>query len=86
VRTAIEGHPFLAARRGSPQDTGGTLRVTISIGVASSPDDARDPIELVELADTALYRAKNQGRNRVVAYCVSPPDLKPAGSTPGVPR
>jgi diguanylate cyclase (GGDEF)-like protein len=86
VRSAIEGHAFAAARRGSPQDTGETLRVTISIGVASYPDDARDPIELVELADTALYRAKNMGRNRVVAYCVSPPDLKPAGSTPGVPR
>jgi two-component system, cell cycle response regulator len=86
VRSAIEDNAFAAARRGSPQDTGETLRVTISIGVASYPDDARDPIELVELADTALYRAKNMGRNRVVAYCVSPPDLKPAGSTPGVPR
>jgi two-component system, cell cycle response regulator len=86
VRSAIEDNAFAAARRGSPQDTGETLRVTISIGVASYPDDARDPIELVELADTALYRAKNMGRNRVVAYCVSPPDLKPAGSAPGVPR
>jgi PleD family two-component response regulator len=63
------------------------LRITISIGVASFPDDARDPIELVELADTALYRAKNLGRNRVVAYCISPPDLRPAtGSAPGEPR
>jgi diguanylate cyclase (GGDEF)-like protein len=86
VRTAIEGHLFAAVRRGSAQDTGEILRITISVGVASYPDDARDPIELVELADTALYRAKNMGRNRVVAYCVSPPDLKPAGSTPGVPR
>jgi diguanylate cyclase (GGDEF)-like protein len=86
VRSAIEGHAFAAVRRGSAQDTGETLRVTISIGVASFPDDARDPIELVELADTALYRAKNMGRNRVVAYCVSPPDLKPAGSSPGLPR
>src|SRR5947209_18146606 len=86
VRSTIEEHTFAAVRRGSPQDTGETLRITISIGVASYPDDARDPIELVELADTALYRAKNMGRNRVVAYCVSPPDLKPAGSVPGVPR
>ncbi|HEX3559937.1 MAG TPA: GGDEF domain-containing protein [Pyrinomonadaceae bacterium] len=86
VRSTIEEHMFAAVRRGSPQDTGETLRITISIGVASYPDDARDPIELVELADTALYRAKNMGRNRVVAYCVSPPDLKLAGSVPGLPR
>ncbi|MDT7688063.1 MAG: hypothetical protein QOJ70_2093 [Acidobacteriota bacterium] len=87
VRAAIEAYHFPAVRRGAPADTGETLRITISIGVASFPDDARDPIELVELADTALYRAKNLGRNRVVAYCISPPDLKPApGSAPGEPR
>src|SRR2546430_17360780 len=84
VRAAVESHPFSAVRRGSAQDAGETLRLTISVGVASYPDDARDPIELVELADTALYRAKNLGRNRVVAYRVSPPDLKPAGTAPGV--
>ena len=86
VRAAIEAYHFPATRRGAAVESNETLRVTISIGVASFPDDARDPIELVELADTALYRAKNMGRNRVVAYCVSPPDLKPAGSVPGVPR
>jgi diguanylate cyclase (GGDEF)-like protein len=84
VRTAIESHHFPAVRRGAAHDSGETLRITISIGVASYPDDARDSIELIELADTALYRAKNLGRNRVVAYCVSPPDLKPG--VPGDPR
>ncbi len=88
VRTAIESYHFPATRRGAPGgETGETLRITISVGVAVYPEDARDPIELVELADTALYRAKNLGRNRVVAYCVSPPDLKPGGtSVPGDPR
>jgi len=86
VRTAIESNQFSAVRRGAPQSAGSTLRLTISVGVASYPDDARDPIELVEHADTALYRAKNMGRNRVVAYCVSPPELKPGGSAPGEPR
>ena len=86
VRTAIESNPFSAVRRGAANDTGETLQLTISVGVASYPDDARDPIELVELADTALYRAKNMGRNRVVAYCVSPPELIPGGSAPGEPR
>jgi predicted signal transduction protein with EAL and GGDEF domain len=45
-----------------------THRITLSIGVASYPEDARDPIQLVELADSALYRAKRNGRNQVCAY------------------
>ena len=86
VRAAIESHHFPATRRGSPSETDETLRITISVGVAAFPDDARDPIELIELADTALYRAKNRGRNRVIAYCLAPPGLRPGGSTPGDPR
>lgn len=39
--------------------------LTVSIGVACSPDDATDPEELVRLADWALYRAKTGGRNQV---------------------
>lgn len=76
VRTAIEEHIFSATRRGSA-DIERPLRITISIGVAAFPDDAREPIELVELADTALYRAKNTGRNRVCAYCEPPPPPLP---------
>jgi diguanylate cyclase (GGDEF)-like protein len=67
VRSAIEQHQFAAVRRGSSGELK-THRVTISIGVAAFPDDARDPIELVELADSALYRAKRGGRNRSCAY------------------
>lgn len=40
---------------------------TISLGVAAFPDDAYDPADLFRAADRALYRAKAQGRNRVVA-------------------
>lgn len=58
----------------------GDIRVTVSIGVAviqgqSGPGDAQDlGNALVEQADQALYRAKNEGRNRVVyaGYCVLP--------------
>ncbi|MBA3243141.1 MAG: GGDEF domain-containing protein [Acidobacteria bacterium] len=87
VRAAIEGHWFAAARRGSASERSGeVLRLTISVGVAAFPDDARDPIELVELADTALYRAKNTGRNRVSAYCIPPLDAGTSVATPLPPR
>jgi len=67
VRLAVAEHEFSASRPGSP-DAPGTHKITISIGVAAFPDDATDPIELVELADSALYRAKRSGRNRSCAY------------------
>jgi diguanylate cyclase (GGDEF)-like protein/putative nucleotidyltransferase with HDIG domain len=43
------------------------VRATISIGVAGFPKDATDAQELVHQADLAVYRAKLQGRNRVLA-------------------
>jgi diguanylate cyclase (GGDEF)-like protein len=82
VRASVEEYQFSAARRGSAADTGETLRITISVGVAAFPDDARDPIQLVELADTALYRAKNTGRNRVSAYCDPPSDANTGEALP----
>lgn len=75
VRTTIQEHLFAATRRGAALAEKRTLRLTISIGVASYPDDARDPIELIELADTALYHAKQSGRNRVSAFCHAPDEM-----------
>ena len=66
VRRAMELHPFSPTREGN--DPGKGIRITISIGVAAYPDDATDPIQLVELADSALYRAKRTGRNLICAY------------------
>jgi diguanylate cyclase (GGDEF)-like protein len=39
--------------------------LTVSIGVASYPDDGRTPEAVLRAADDALYRAKRAGRNRV---------------------
>jgi two-component system, cell cycle response regulator len=67
VRRGIEQTVFSAATDGAnPQAP--RFRLTISIGVACFPDDDRDPIRLVELADSALYRAKRNGRNVTCAY------------------
>ncbi|MCP4995238.1 MAG: GGDEF domain-containing protein [Gammaproteobacteria bacterium] len=41
------------------------LNLTVSIGIATFPDHAQTPEELIKSADTAMYRAKNRGRNRV---------------------
>lgn len=41
------------------------LHITLSIGVASAPDDAYTGKALVQKADTALYYAKKTGRDRL---------------------
>jgi diguanylate cyclase (GGDEF)-like protein len=41
--------------------------ITMSMGVASYPDKGLRTEELLRVADTALYRAKQDGRDRVVA-------------------
>jgi len=43
-------------------------RLTISIGVASYPDDADDAAKLLDRSDLALYASKRSGRNRTTAY------------------
>ena len=39
-------------------------RITLSCGVATFPTHTMDPARLLRLADTALYKAKNNGRDR----------------------
>ncbi len=47
-------------------ETGHPVRVTISIGIASYPDErVTDGDSLLRLADSHLYRAKSDGRNRI---------------------
>ncbi len=46
-------------------DSDHKTNVTLSIGVSTSPSDTSIASELIELADKALYQAKNNGRNQV---------------------
>jgi diguanylate cyclase (GGDEF)-like protein len=56
VRKSVESHIFQPFR--------GSGFVTVSLGGCGLPPD-RDISALVEIADSALYAAKNNGRNRV---------------------
>ncbi len=60
LRQEIEAHHFLIEDR--------LVRITASIGVAALGDDEADLNVLLSHADTAMYQAKHQGRNRVALY------------------
>jgi diguanylate cyclase (GGDEF)-like protein len=57
---------------GGSRQPGG--RVTISAGVATFPWDAQTDEALIKAADDNLYKAKEGGRNRVVAAETAAPD------------
>ncbi len=61
LRSRIESHEFAL-----PDST--TVRVTMSIGVATFPADAAIAAELVRHADRAMYVAKSNGKNQVQLY------------------
>ena len=58
IRGLINASTFLAS-------WGREVTVTSSFGVASFPDDADDVKELLALADRAMFRVKNTGKDRV---------------------
>lgn len=60
IRARIEAHAFPFGER-QPKGF-----LSISGGVAEYPRDALDSVSLLKAADTALYEAKKEGRNRVL--------------------
>jgi diguanylate cyclase (GGDEF)-like protein len=62
----------------------GERAVTVSCGVATYPDHARDPATLLRMADSAVFRAKSEGRNRcVVAFSGAEDDFESEAVTAG---
>jgi diguanylate cyclase (GGDEF)-like protein len=63
MRQHVETHELVLT---SEPDKRQAIRITISIGVTELGRDVANTAELVHNADAALYRAKEEGRNRVV--------------------
>jgi len=47
-------------------------KVTLSLGIAALPNHGTTAVELLAAADSALLRAKEEGRDRVLIADVSP--------------
>ena len=60
IRSKVESHQF--------RIEGGALRKTLSIGISDFPNDTAAFWEAVKFADVALYKAKEEGRNRVIRF------------------
>jgi diguanylate cyclase (GGDEF)-like protein len=58
----------IVSRLDDHRDGGEGRAITVSVGVALFPADGLEAAEVIDKADQALYRAKNEGRDRVVLY------------------
>ena len=62
------GHSILTEVAKPFEIDGQTIHITVSVGISLFPHTANDVQELLEQAETAMYRAKETGRSRVVFY------------------
>jgi diguanylate cyclase (GGDEF)-like protein len=65
--TKLGAETYAERIRGTVEGAPGRFALTISVGIASVPEDAIAADDLVRAADAALYEAKALGRNRVVS-------------------
>lgn len=70
VREAIQD-TYIIGQENQPSGN-----LTVSIGMATYPDNAKDEVELIKSADDALYRAKFFKKNRVEVYVSVLDELK----------
>src|SRR3954470_2195738 len=76
IRRAVAEREFEVETAAEP------IRATVSIGVAGFPKDGVDANELIHQADLAVYRAKLQGRNRVLGASTEPLLMSPERPAP----
>lgn len=60
IKNNIKNMPF--------KFNGDEVNITLSVGIATYPENAPDNEALIERADKALYESKNQGKDNVVHY------------------
>jgi diguanylate cyclase (GGDEF)-like protein len=58
IRQAIEEYDFIIDNN--------VIKMTISIGIANFPDDCNSKTDLMKVADESAYKAKKNGRNKLV--------------------
>jgi diguanylate cyclase (GGDEF)-like protein len=64
ITEALEVAEHIRARVAAKKFNG--RKITLSIGVAAFPEDAKDAEAIIAVADEALYQAKREGRDRTV--------------------